>query len=532
MAAPIVGQDGPMTEELDRSPARPTLVLIALILVATVANLNLAVANVALPEIGRHFDASQMGLNLVAVGFSVGLAASVLWLGAIGDSRGRKAMLLVGTALAIPTSIAAAWAPSIPFLIVARVVGGLAAGMAYPTTLSLIAALWSGRHRTRAIALWSAVGGAAASLGPLAAGAALIHFWWGSVFLITVPLAVVALIGAFIYIPAHVEESREKVDNLGGLLSVFAVGGVVLAINFAPEGGMGTQTLICAIVGIAAVVAFIIRQRRVEIPLYDLSIAARRPFWVAAVAGILVFGSLMGAIFIGQQFLQNVLGYDTWTAGLSAVPAAVVMVLVAPHSARLIDRHGSRFTLMVGYACAAVGFSMMIFVWDSRTSFWFVAFSYMWLGAGVAIAGTPASRALTNSVPVHKAGMASATADLQRDLGGAVMQSIFGALLTAGYVSAFDKQIAASPQASQVTDEVTAALTKSFSSAEAVATRYPEYANQIVTAARDSFVSGQRLAFISGLVAMAAGVVLVWRMFPDKQREIDLISEYQSEDAS
>ncbi len=518
--------------ETDSAPARAGLVLIALIGVATVANLNLAVANVALPDIGRHFDASQLGLNLVAVGFSVGLAASVLWLGAIGDSRGRKAMLVIGTALAMPTAIAAAWAPSIPFLIASRVLGGLPAGMAFPTTLSLITALWSGRPRTRAIALWSAVGGAAASLGPLAAGAVLLHFWWGSVFLITVPLALIALVGAVVLIPGHVAESGEKVDNLGGLLSVFAVGGVVLAINFAPEGGMGTQTLLCAIIGIAAVAAFVLRQRRVDVPLYDLKIAARRPFWVAAVAGILVFGSLMGAIFIGQQFLQNVLGYSTWTAGLSAVPAALVMVIVAPRSAKLIERRGSRFTLMVGYACAAVGFFLMIFIWDSRTSFWFVCLSYMWLGAGVALAGTPASRALTSSVPVHKAGMASATADLQRDLGGAIMQSIFGALLTAGYVGAFTEQIAASPQSSQVTDQVSAALTKSYSSAEAVASRYPEYANQIVGAARESFVSGQRWAFTAGLVGMALGTALVWFTFPDKEREIEMIAAFEAADAN
>ena len=516
--------------ETDEAPARSGIVLATLILVATVANLNLAVANVALPDIGRHFDASQVSLNLVAVGFSVGLAASVLWLGAVGDSRGRKSMLVLGTALAIPTSIAAAWAPSVVFLIGARILGGLAAGMAFPTTLSLITALWRGAARTRSIAMWSAVGGAMAALGPLAAGAALVHFWWGSVFLITLPLAAVAVVAAIVLLPAHVGEEREKVDNLGGVLSVIAVAGVVLGINFAPESGMGTQTLICSIVGLAAVGAFVLRQRRVEVPLYDLSIARRRTFWVAAVAGILVFGSLMGAIFIGQQFLQNVLGYSTWTAGLSALPAAVVMVLVAPRSARLVERYGSRITLVAGYACCAVGFLLMIFIWDSRTSFAMVCFGYAWLGAGVALAGTPASRALTNAVPVRKAGMASATADLQRDLGGAVMQSIFGALLTAGYVGAFDEQIAANPQASSVSDQVVGQLTKSFSSAEAVASRYPQYADQIVAAARDSFVSGQKWAFLSGLLAMGLGTALVWFGFPDRARESELIASYHAAD--
>ncbi len=148
------------------APARAGLVLLALILVAAVANLNLAVANVALPDIGRAFDASQTQLNLVAVAYSLGLAASVLWLGALGDHHGRKMMLLLGVALSVPACIVAAWAPSIEVLIGARLVGGVAAGMAYPTTLALITALWSGPGRTRSIALWSALGGAISALGP------------------------------------------------------------------------------------------------------------------------------------------------------------------------------------------------------------------------------------------------------------------------------------------------------------------------------------------------------------------------------
>jgi len=174
------------------APPRAGLVLIALILVAAVANLNLAVANVALPDIGRAFDSSQTTLDLIAVGYSLGLAASVLWLGALGDRYGRKLMLLLGIGLSVPACILAAYAPSDGVLFAARVIGGLSAGMAYPTTLALITALWSGQPRTKSIALWSAIGGAIASLGPLIAGALLESYWWGSVFLVTLPLAIVA----------------------------------------------------------------------------------------------------------------------------------------------------------------------------------------------------------------------------------------------------------------------------------------------------------------------------------------------------
>jgi len=166
-------------------PLRAGLVLGALIAVAAVANLGLAVANVALPSIGQHFDASQTALNLVAVGYSLGLAASVLYFGAVGDRYGRKLLLLLGMVLTIPADCLAAWAPSIGVLFGARVIGGLAAGMAYPTTLALITALWSGPARTRSIALWAALGGAISALGPLCSGILLEHYWWGSVFLLT-----------------------------------------------------------------------------------------------------------------------------------------------------------------------------------------------------------------------------------------------------------------------------------------------------------------------------------------------------------
>jgi MFS family permease len=172
------GTRGQSQPEPDRAPARGPLVLVALILVAAVANLNLAVANVALPDIGKAFDSSQTTLNLIAVGYSFGLAASVLYLGALGDRYGRKLMLVGGVLLSIPACLLAAYAPSDGVLAAARVLGGLSAGMAYPTTLALITALWAGQPRTRAMALWSAIGVGISALGPLGAGALRAHFWW------------------------------------------------------------------------------------------------------------------------------------------------------------------------------------------------------------------------------------------------------------------------------------------------------------------------------------------------------------------
>ena len=238
------------TASMTGRPGRAGMVLLSLILVAAVANLNLSVANVALPDIGTYFDASQTALNLVAVGYSLGLAASVLYLGALGDRYGRKSMAIGGVLLSIPACLVAAWAPSIEVLVAARILGGLSAGMAYPTTLALITALWSGSARTKSIALWSGTGGAIASLGPLVSGALLEHFYWGSVFLVTLPLAVVALLLALKFIPSHVNETSDPVDNLGGILSVALVGSLILAINFAPVPDEGA--LVASLVVIAA----------------------------------------------------------------------------------------------------------------------------------------------------------------------------------------------------------------------------------------------------------------------------------------
>ncbi len=530
MEATAPGGGAPASSSGGSAPARAALVLATLIGVAAVANLNLAVANVALPDIGKHFDAGQTMVDLIAVGYSLGLAASVLYLGAVGDRYGRKTLLVLGMALSIPASILAAVAPTANILFIARVFGGIAAGMAYPTTLALITALWSGPSRTRSIALWSALGGGISALGPLIAGALLEGFDWWSVFLVTAPLAAIALFCAWRFVPAHVNETTEPVDHLGGLLSIALVASLVLAINLAPEPGKGTTAVILGIVALAATGAFVLRQRRVANPLYDLHVAARPTFWAAALAGIIVFGSLMGAMFIGQQFVQNVLGYSTLDAGLAILPGALGMIVVAPRSAVLVEARGSRFTLLVGFSFCLLAFLVMLLLWEEGASYYPVGLGYLLLGIGVGFAGTPASRSLTGSVPVRRAGMASGTADLQRDLGGAIMQSIFGALLTAGYAKSFNEQIAASPQASSVSERVQNELTKSFSSAANTAQQYPEYAQAIGAAARKSFLDGGDWTYLAGMCAVVVGIGVVFFLFPKQHAELALLERYHAED--
>lgn len=512
-------------------PAKAGIILATLIIVAAVANLPLAMANVALPTIGTYFDASQTQLNLVAVGYSLGLACSVLWLGALGDRYGRKMMAVLGVILAIPAALLAGFAPTIQVLIFARLFGGFAAGMAYPTTLSLIAALWGpGPGRTRSIALWAAIGGAISVSGPLLSGLILQLADWPWVFWVVVPLAIVALFMALRNIPAHINEAKESVDNIGGILSVVLIGTFVLALNFLPVAAYRQYAIGLLVIAAVATVLFLLRQRRAANPLYDLKVARRPTFWVAAVGGIIVFGSLMGAMFIGQQYLQDVLGYSTVNAGLAVIPAGIFMILVAPRSAKIVEARGSRVTLLAGYVFIFLGFLTMLLLWKENAPYLVVGLAYVFVGIGIGLAGTPASRALTGSVPVTRVGMASGTADLQRDLGGAIFNSLFGALLAAGYAAAITAAITASGDSSQVPASVTSQLTMSYAGAQAVAAEYPQYADQITAAAKQSFLDGDQYAYIAGLIAVLLGAALVFFVFPKRDEERKILTEYHQQD--
>ena len=257
-------------------------------------------------------------------------------------------------------------------------------------------------------------------------------------------------------------------------------------------------------IALAALAAFYFRQRRAANPLYDLEVAARPTFWVAACAGIIVFGSLMGAAFVSQQYLQNVLGYSTLEAGAAFLPAVVFMVLVAPRSAKLVEARGARFTLLFGYVFLLLAFLTMLLLWKEGSSYWEIAIAYAFIGIGVGFAGTPASHSLTSSVPVRRAGMASGTADLQRDLGGAIMQSIFGALLTAGYATAAgvaDRELRQGRHREHAgrADEVVLERRR-----HGIAHIPPSVQEQIIAGAKTSFLHGDQWAYAAGVVAVLA----------------------------
>lgn len=514
-------------------PQRAGVVLSTLILAALVCNVNLSVANIALSDIGRAFASGQTPLNLVAVGCSLGLAMSVLYLGALGDRYGRKLLLITGLVLTLPFSLLAAFAPTIEILIAARILTGVAAGMAFPTTLALITALWGfGPQRLRAIALWSGVSGGAAILGPVFAGALLEVAWWGSVFLIAVPPALLAIPLVMRFVPAHVNETRDSVDQLGGVLSVAMIALLVLGLGLVSAPGLRVTSLVLIALSFVLVALFLLRQRRAANPLYDLAIARRRLFWVAAVAGMIVFGALMGAMFIGQQFLQNVLNYSTLSAGLAVLPAAFGMVLAAPISARLVQNLGSRITMLIGFTCILLGFLLMLISWKITTPYIWVGLAYLLVGLGAGVAMTPASRLLTSSVPVSRVGMASGTSDLQRDLGGAILQAVLGSILTAGYAAAMTKSLGSATGLESMTASTQAALQVSYASAADVSSQYPQYSAQILQAAQEAFLGGSNWAYLAAVIAVLIGGALVLLRLPGAKAEAALLADYARADSS
>ena len=241
----------------------------------------------------------------------------------------------------------------------------------------------------------------------------------------------------------------------------------------------------------------------------------------------------MGAMFIGQQFLQNVLGYSTLDSGLAILPAAALMVVVAPRSAKLVEARGARFTLLVGYLFCLLGFLTMLLLWKEGIPYWKVGLGYAFIGIGVGFAGTPASHSLTGSVPVRRAGMASGTADLQRDLGGAIMQSILGALLTAGYAAAAGAAIASSAQQRKVTESVEGELTKSFSSAADTAAAVPALRKPDHRRRKGLLPAGRSVGLQPPASSRScSGALLVFFCFPKREEERSLLERYHAEDVA
>lgn len=508
-------------------PARSGLVLTALILGAIAANMNLGIANVALPSIGRELGASQSQLTAVANAFTLGLACSVLYFGAIGDRFGRKLLFKLGAGLSIPFALMSAFSPNVNILIGSRFLAGLAAGLLFPTTLSIVSALYRGSAQTKAIALWSGIGGGFAALGPLLGGLVLENFDWGAVFLLTVPIAAIDLVLGWWVLPESAGEDATSVDHLGGVLSVIAVAGIVLALQSIATYRW-SEVAIAAAVGIGALVLFVLRQRRAPRPLVDLQSAKVRTFWVAAVAGTVTFGSLMGTMLIGQQFTQNVLGFSALEAATMQLPMPIFMMVGSMIAGRMLGKRGGRFTFAIGLTVLMLAFIWILVFWTQQVPTYHVLIAYFFTGLGVGLSVTPASKALMASLPHSRAGMGSAFTDLTRDFGGSVMNAIMGSALAVAYAASITAVLNnLSPAQSQALGTTaTQEILGSFEGAEEVAKQYPpNIGQQIINAASEAFVDGKTWAVGIALVMALAALALVLTAFPRHQQEVDIYAQ-------
>jgi DHA2 family multidrug resistance protein-like MFS transporter len=498
----------------------------ALIAAGMVSAINLGAANIALPDIGRAFLATSSDLTHVGFATTLGMAALILYLGRLSQSVGRSRMVQVGLLLSVPLSIAAAFAPSIGTLIAARFAIGVAGAMIYPNTLAEIAVTTSGPRRVRAIGLWFGCTIGAAALGPVVAGLLMSVFWWGVAFLISVPVALTAIALAR-HLPQRAGEDHAPVDHLSGLLVAAGVLTLATALSL---GGTGAAAWLGPVLGVAALFVlglFLRRQSTLAHPIFDLRVLRRPTFLLAAVAGSVTVGTMLGAFFVGQQFLQQVLGYSTTAAGLAVLPTGIAILLISPRAAALGARFGGRTMLMLGTATAGAGVALMA-TWSSESSYLPVGVSYLGLGCAVGIVGTTVSRTLMASVSGEEVAMASSTSDLQSCIGGALLIAILGSVLAVAYHHAFDVGASRPPMLEARIDEsVLVTARTSVASAQHVATTIePGEARALKALALDSFLFAFRAAIWTGVAMLAAIAAFVAIRFPGLARERRLEAEY------
>ncbi len=292
------------------SASRRNLTLAVLLLGAFAAVMNMSVTNVALPSIAAALGAEGSAIAWISDSFTIALTSFVLISGAVGDRYGRRLMFLLGALLVIPGSLVSAWAGDTSVLILARAFTGLATAMLFPTTLSFITSLYDDpKERVGAIGLWAGVASAGGALGPVIGGLMLEHFWWGSVFLIGVPIAVVAVVLGWVTLPRDPGSPGHTVDWLGGAYSVVFVATLLFAIIEWPIAGLEGKVLVGLALAVLSGVLFVRRELTTQHPLLDVRTLLRPRFGIAALAVTLVFFASFGYSFLGAQFFQNVLGY-------------------------------------------------------------------------------------------------------------------------------------------------------------------------------------------------------------------------------
>jgi EmrB/QacA subfamily drug resistance transporter len=464
--------------------------------------------NVALPTLVRSLHASNSDLEWMVDAYSLVFAGLVLPMGALGDRFGRKGLLQGGLFIFAAGSLAASLATQPWHVIAMRGLMGVGAAMIMPGTLSIITNAFPPHERSKAIAIWAGFAGAGVCVGPLASGFLLDHFWFGSVFLVNVPIIAVALVAGAVLLPTSRDPSRRPLDPVGALLSMLGFGTLLYAIIQAPERGW-TDPLILSGFGIAAVLlaAFVAWEHASDHAMLPIEQFRDRRFSTGSASIALTFFAMFGLFFIATQYLQFVLGYTPFRAGLALVPMAVMMVVAAPNSASLAERYGRNRVIATGLLSISAGMVVMATL-SATSSYLHVAVALLLFGIGLGLATAPATGAIMESMPLGKAGVGSAVNDTTREVGGSLGVAALGSLLATGYRHHLASHLTGVPR------PVADAARRSLGSALGVARGVPGLA----VAARHAFVDGMFVVFLAaaGLAIATAAAVSVG--MPGRQR--------------
>src|SRR6266849_1548735 len=432
-AAPASG--GQADSRSPGGPPRRRQILLVLCLSLLVVVIDNTILNTALPTLARVLHAGTSSLQWIADAYTLCFAALLVPAGALGDRYGRRVSLVGGLAVFALGSTAAAFASGAGTLIAARVVMGLGAAFVMPATLSILNSVFPPKERPQAIAAWSAVAGVGIVIGPTLGGLLLTHFWWGSVFLINVPLVAVALAGVMLTVPETAEPGGHRLDLLGTVLVGGALFVIVDAIIEAPDRGWtGVVTLAEIAAGLVALGVFAWWDLRIAHPLVDLRIFASRAFSTAAASVTVIFFALFGSLFVLTQYLQLVHGYSPLSAGLRALPFALAIGAMSPLSPILASRFGTRLVIPAGMALMGIGL-LDLSTAGVHTAYPPLALAVAIMGAGMGLVMAPASTTIMTTVPGHQAGAGSAINDTIREVGAALGVAIIGSLAAAVYRS-------------------------------------------------------------------------------------------------
>jgi EmrB/QacA subfamily drug resistance transporter len=500
-----VADHPPIDPEVYERRWRILAVLCTSLMIVIIGNTAL---NVALPTLARELDASTTDLQWMVDAYSLVFAGLLFTAGTIGDRFGRKGTLQVGLGLFMAGTLAATVATSSTMLIGARGLMGLAAAFVMPSTLSILANVFPPHERPRAIAVWAGISGGGAAVGPVASGFLLEHFWWGSVFLVNVPVIVLSIVAGRILLPTSRDPEQPPIDVPGAVLSILGLGTLVYAIIEAPhEGFTSSRTLGLAAAAAVFLGLFVLRELRTDHPMLDLRFFRDRRFTVASGGMTLIFFAMFGTFFLTSQYLQLVLGYTALESGLFQLPMAAVMMGLSPQVPKLVNRFGVARVVPTGLGTVAVGL-LLFSTMGVDSTIWLMYGPIMCLAAGMALTMTPLTTLIMSAVPMGKAGVGSAMNDTTRELGGALGVAVLGSLVTSTYTSSIGDAVRGLSGTDRSVAE--SGLVGAFN----VARSLGDDGGALIGAAKQAFVDGLGTAAIAGSLVVAAAAIISARTLP------------------